>query len=439
MTMNIHRIADATAAVRDGKKKPKSLADLLGVALGDGTGAIFTRVLAHKVSIATDGARQGKTGDAALGGKPLLLLGPKAAEVTGNGDVAPQATGRILLKGVMEGDAPKGAAQGDQTAEGEAKAMVSQAGATAQKDAADLAVATQVATGEKQTLAGDKAKMALPIPGVRTGEQAHSPQGASQPVHTAPLDTVHKPAPDAAQEQIGADKQSQAVTAALRGEQPAAERPSMKLTSQAAGTETTSQTATQSAGTAGPRVEDLTFEPPASAEATRPQTAAVQAPRTATSLDAPSPGNQVIDALRARMTQSQEAVTVRMDPPELGSVRVVFRGSGDNVTAVIEAQNSRTLQQLQQEMPPLLDRMASAGMTVRRVEFNLSDPGQGAPDNPGGLAGQWAQNQQNPSQSQTQDSPWSVADNAPAEATADESASQAPRDQLDDHSINVWM
>jgi flagellar hook-length control protein FliK len=89
----------------------------------------------------------------------------------------------------------------------------------------------------------------------------------------------------------------------------------------------------------------------------------------------PSPVNQISDAFQASAARKGQEIVIRLDPPELGRVSVKLRIQGGEVRGVLEVDNPRTLSQLQREAPNLLNRLADAGVEMKRMELSLSDDG----------------------------------------------------------------
>jgi len=155
--------------------------------------------------------------------------------------------------------------------------------------------------------------------------------------------------------------------------------------------------------------------------------------------EAPDPAvaNQVTEALRARLAHQGEQVVVRLDPPELGRIRVTFRGEGNELRAVMEVDNAKTLSELQREAPPLIQRLADSGIQLRRLEFVLNEPAASQ-----GGEGAYAQPQQGHGfqQQQAGQQQSSAGGQSPTGEQADAEAADAhPAGEVRDDSINVWI
>jgi len=82
--------------------------------------------------------------------------------------------------------------------------------------------------------------------------------------------------------------------------------------------------------------------------------------------------NQITQAFRAANAGTQGQLVIRLNPPELGEVRLEFQSEGKDLRAVLQVENSRTLVELQQEAPALIERLAQSGVEVRRMDIVLN-------------------------------------------------------------------
>lgn len=121
-------------------------------------------------------------------------------------------------------------------------------------------------------------------------------------------------------------------------------------------------------------------------------TAASNAPSDA------APAGQVAEAIRLSAVRGERRMTIRLDPPELGQVRVTLHTRGRDVTATVQADSARTLGELQREATAMVDRLGESGVDIRRIDFSLTDTptGQhgadtGANSAFGGREGAWQQ------------------------------------------------
>jgi flagellar hook-length control protein FliK len=90
-----------------------------------------------------------------------------------------------------------------------------------------------------------------------------------------------------------------------------------------------------------------------------------------------SVGEQILDSVRASMTNGDRQVSIRLLPPELGTVVVRFQERGDQLTGVVEVANGDTRREVERAMPQVVRSLQEAGVQVRRVEVVTADQ----PDN----------------------------------------------------------
>jgi len=101
--------------------------------------------------------------------------------------------------------------------------------------------------------------------------------------------------------------------------------------------------------------------------------------------DQPAPGSmvdQIARVLRAGAASRNQQVVIRLDPPELGMVRVTLHADGKEVNSSVEVEHPRTLIELQREAPALLRNLAEAGIHIRSMNMSLSE------NNSGGSSGE---------------------------------------------------
>ncbi len=111
-----------------------------------------------------------------------------------------------------------------------------------------------------------------------------------------------------------------------------------------------------------------------------------------------APAGRVAEAIRLSAVRGERRMTIRLDPPELGQVRVTLHARGRDVTATVQADSARTLGELQREAAAMVDRLGESGVEIRRIDFSLTDTptGQhgadtGANSAFGGREGAWQQ------------------------------------------------
>jgi len=128
--------------------------------------------------------------------------------------------------------------------------------------------------------------------------------------------------------------------------------------------------------------------PAGSAPAAEPQAQvggpAAQTAQTPGGAPSASVTDQLAASARWMAVRDGEHVTVHLQPPELGKVRITLRSEGQEVRGILEVENASTLARLGREMPALAQRLQDVGVQVRRLEVALdgSHDGQASPFGP---------------------------------------------------------
>lgn len=87
-----------------------------------------------------------------------------------------------------------------------------------------------------------------------------------------------------------------------------------------------------------------------------------------------STADQVIETVRlSGNIRTGQRVVIRLDPPELGQVRLVLRTEGRGVRGILEVENPRALAQLRSATPPMIQRLAESGVQMNRLDVVLNN------------------------------------------------------------------
>lgn len=159
---------------------------------------------------------------------------------------------------------------------------------------------------------------------------------------------------------------------------------------------------------------DITPAPPAGTGASAPVFAPdAPAPRAPVPI-ATDPAAQVADAIRLRT--NERSVTVRLDPPELGTVRMEFGFERGVVTALVSADQPATADLLRRHADWLHQSLADAGLEGAEIG--------------------WAEGGERPSETA-----WRALATGEADETyaADTSARAAPLRVLPDGAIDIRL
>lgn len=86
---------------------------------------------------------------------------------------------------------------------------------------------------------------------------------------------------------------------------------------------------------------------------------------------------QLVAAIKTERVGNSSNIEVRLDPPELGRVRIDFSlETADAVKAVLTVERSETLEYLRRNMTDLMDQLRQAGFTTVDLEFANRDASQ---------------------------------------------------------------
>ncbi len=85
-------------------------------------------------------------------------------------------------------------------------------------------------------------------------------------------------------------------------------------------------------------------------------------------------GAQILDSLQASVVQGQKQVTVRLQPPELGTVLVRFREQGGELDGTLEVTETETRRRIEQALPEVVRNLQDAGIAIRRLDVTSGEP-----------------------------------------------------------------
>jgi flagellar hook-length control protein FliK len=85
-------------------------------------------------------------------------------------------------------------------------------------------------------------------------------------------------------------------------------------------------------------------------------------------------GKQILESIHSSMSRQGEdqQITVRLNPPELGSVVIKFQEQDNQVTGILEVSKSQTRFEIEQALPQIVRDLVDSGIQVRRLEVVLS-------------------------------------------------------------------
>ncbi len=323
------------------------------------------------------------------------------------------------------------------------------------RTAGEPAAGASAGQAEGASLESDGSLKSGSTDATRSGE-ANSEQAETQSVEPVSTTTARNAAQngDTEQSQQGESRASVADAGELRqtadqtgqstadgdtgrgGEGDASERFQEALR-QAAGPDSQPTVTTRAEQSGAPREQQTTAhvdaEPASAAETAQPTTANQPTPQART--PAAQVADSVAETVQGGSVRSGRQITVRLNPPELGSVRITFESDGDQLRGTLEVANSRTMTEIQRELPALMTRLSESGVQLRRMDLDLTDQNSGDSHMPDFADSETGEEHRDGSQSApaTQDD---IDGETPAEPVATTPPDSA---RIDDDAINVWI
>jgi hypothetical protein len=149
---------------------------------------------------------------------------------------------------------------------------------------------------------------------------------------------------------------------------------------------------------------------------------AVEGTTHAASASPRAPVEQVAERIGLAHRAGREEVSFRLDPPELGAVRIQAVLEGQRLTLHIRTEHEAARAALEQSMPQLKESLSQQGIVAGRVTIEL-----GLDTSPRGFAGQGFAG-----------SPRQEPGDAPARSSA-VSAPSRPWLEPDQRGVDVWV
>jgi len=114
------------------------------------------------------------------------------------------------------------------------------------------------------------------------------------------------------------------------------------------------------------------------------------------SVEIPKPAEQVIENIRQAVQNGQRDVTINLNPPELGRLRIRMYIEGDEIRGRLEVDNPRSFNEIRQQTELLAERLVGEGIMLRRLDVHLNSSGSqtssfAAPQQDSANQGEWGQ------------------------------------------------
>lgn len=86
-------------------------------------------------------------------------------------------------------------------------------------------------------------------------------------------------------------------------------------------------------------------------------------------------GKQILESIHSSVSRqgTDQEITVRLNPPELGNVIIKFQEQDNQVTGLLEVSKSQTRFEIEQALPQIVRDLADSGIQVKRLEVVLSN------------------------------------------------------------------
>jgi flagellar hook-length control protein FliK len=83
---------------------------------------------------------------------------------------------------------------------------------------------------------------------------------------------------------------------------------------------------------------------------------------------------QVQESAKALLQSNKSEVTIRLNPPELGSVCLKVSDNGNQISGVLQVSRPETRHEIQQMLPDIIRNLEDAGISIKRFDVVLNNP-----------------------------------------------------------------
>ncbi|MHC4207871.1 MAG: flagellar hook-length control protein FliK, partial [Planctomycetota bacterium] len=89
-------------------------------------------------------------------------------------------------------------------------------------------------------------------------------------------------------------------------------------------------------------------------------------------------GKQILESVQRSISQqgTDQQITVRLNPPELGKVLIKFQQHNSELTGLMEVSKTQTRVEIEQTLPQIIRNLADSGIHIKRLEVTLSNEEQ---------------------------------------------------------------
>jgi flagellar hook-length control protein FliK len=94
---------------------------------------------------------------------------------------------------------------------------------------------------------------------------------------------------------------------------------------------------------------------------------------------AQSVGEQILESIRGSITRGEQQLSIRLRPPELGTVCVRFTERSAEIHGVLEVDQADTRREIERALPDVLQTLQDMGVPIRRLEVTVAESPQREP------------------------------------------------------------
>ena len=82
---------------------------------------------------------------------------------------------------------------------------------------------------------------------------------------------------------------------------------------------------------------------------------------------------QIQESVQSSLREGTQQIVIRLDPPELGKVAITFTEKGDDIVGVLQVDKLQTRNQIQQELPEIIQNLQNSGVQIKKLEVVLTN------------------------------------------------------------------
>jgi len=79
-------------------------------------------------------------------------------------------------------------------------------------------------------------------------------------------------------------------------------------------------------------------------------------------------GEQIRESVKTSLSQGDQQITIRLNPPELGKVFIKFQQHDGSITGILEVSRQQTRYEVEQALPEVIRNLADSGIGITKLE-----------------------------------------------------------------------